>query len=94
MFKLGAYVTETAVFLDLGLSVCRLDYRDDYHGALIGWAVALCLVARALHVYPLSAALNRSRAAHQEGITPNQQHVMWFSGLRGAVAFACAQVMT
>mmetsp|Transcript_81364 Transcript_81364/g.158943 ORF Transcript_81364/g.158943 Transcript_81364/m.158943 type:complete len:396 (+) Transcript_81364:117-1304(+) len=92
LFKLAAFVCETAVFLDLGLSVFQLDYRDDYHSSLIAWSLLLCLVSRALHVYPLSSLLNRSRERHQGRIEPKQQHVLWFSGLRGAVAFACAQV--
>jgi len=92
IFKLAAYATETCVFLDLGLSVFRLDYRDDYHGSLIFWAVLLCLLGRAIHVYPLSHLLNRSRREHHGCIEPNKQHMLWFSGLRGAVAFACAQV--
>ena len=31
LFKLAAYATEMAVFLDLGLSVFRLDYFEHYH---------------------------------------------------------------
>jgi hypothetical protein len=92
LFKLAAYVTEMAVFLDLGLSVFRLDYFEHYHCSLIVWAVILCLISRALHIYPLSYLLNRTRK-HSDGmIEKNKQNMLWFAGLRGAVAFACAQV--
>ena len=87
-----AYVTETTVFLNLGLSVFALHYWSSYHTSLIVWSLLLCLVARAAHVYPLSAVVNRNRRNVDTQITPNKQHMLWFSGLRGAVAFACAQV--
>lgn len=92
LFKMAAYVTETAVFLDLGLSVFRLDYFKHYHCSLIVWAVGLCLLSRALHIYPLSYWLNRTRKESDGVIEPKKQNMLWFAGLRGAVAFACAQV--
>ena len=92
LFKMAAYVTETAVFLDLGLIVFRLDYFEHYHCSLIVWAVILCLISRALHIYPLSYWLNRTRKVSDGVIEPKKQNMLWFAGLRGAVAFACAQV--
>lgn len=38
-------------------------------------------------MYPISRVLNKSLA---EPLTMNQQHMLWFSGLRGAVAYALA----
>jgi NhaP-type Na+/H+ or K+/H+ antiporter len=40
-------------------------------------------------VYPLTYLVNRGRK--ENPITMNQQHMIWYSGLRGAVAFALAK---
>lgn len=45
----------------------------------------MCLVARAANIFPLSILLNYFR---EHKITKKMQFVMWFSGLRGAIAFA------
>jgi len=90
--KMFAFLTETAVFLYLGLSIFRLHFLKHYYSSLNLWAIILCLVARALHIYPLSYLLNRWRRDVDRPIDRNKQHMLWFSGLRGAVAFACAQV--
>jgi len=44
-------------------------------------------IARALNIYPLSLLLNIGR---KKKIPYNFQHMMWFSGLRGALSFALA----
>lgn len=53
------------------------------------WTAVFCLVGRACHVYPLTYLLNKRAGATQ--ITMNQQHMIWYSGLRGAVAFALSK---
>ncbi|DAZ92540.1 TPA: hypothetical protein N0F65_012770 [Lagenidium giganteum] len=85
MFSTMAHLTEATVFLNLGL--CVFSVQHGYHFGLIFWALLFCFIGRAAHVYPLSAWLNRSLKVP---ITANQQHMLWFSGLRGAVAFALA----
>ncbi|KAF1315950.1 Transcriptional effector ccr4-related protein, partial [Globisporangium splendens] len=56
-----------------------------YHVDLIICTVLFCFLGRAAHVYPISRFLNKRLA---EPLSMNQQHVLWFSGLRGAVACA------
>ena len=131
VFKLLAFLTESSVFLYLGLSVFGLGYMNHYHATLITSALVMCVVSRAAHVYPISYVVNRlaersgssnalggnggnalgSSSARgsprggaaaaatarlvgarpgEERIPPRTQHMLWFSGLRGAVAFACA----
>lgn len=80
------------MFLYLGLSIFRLHYLKHYYSSLNFWAMVLCLTARAMHVYPLSFLLNYGRRDVDQPIDRSKQHMLWFSGLRGAVAFACAQV--
>jgi sodium/hydrogen exchanger-like protein 6/7 len=53
---------------------------------IVGAFVAI-FVGRALHIYPLSAGLNCGR---KNKISANLQHMMMFSGLRGAIAFSLA----
>ncbi|DBA00023.1 TPA: hypothetical protein N0F65_002026 [Lagenidium giganteum] len=87
VFNTIAHVTETAVFLNLGLSVFAL--HNGYNFMFIFWTLLFCLIARACHVYPLTHLLNKRKDAPK--ITMNQQHMIWYSGLRGAVAFALAK---
>lgn len=48
---------------------------------------AMCLIGRAANIFPLSFLCNRFRTVK---ITGPSQIVMWFTGLRGAIAFALA----
>lgn len=45
----------------------------------------MCLVGRACNIFPLATLLNYFR---EHKITKKMQFIMWFSGLRGAIAFA------
>ena len=47
------------------------------------------LASRLLNVYPICWLMNLFRPARRK-ITENVQHVVWFSGLRGGIAFALA----
>jgi CPA1 family monovalent cation:H+ antiporter len=56
-----------------------------------GWvalalAILLALIGRAAAVYPVCFAFSRSRWA----IPLNEQHLLWWGGLRGALALALA----
>lgn len=142
-FRVSAHLAETAIFLELGLSVFGLASSGNYHWQFILWALLSCLVGRAANVYPITVLFNRllwkvpsqkceevemgncseragknSRAKTpssdlREEICPkhststdvtrtpkcrqdlkihwNTAHMLWFSGLRGAVAYACAK---
>jgi hypothetical protein len=72
---------------DLGLSVFAL--IEYYQFWFVFWTAVFCLVGRACHVYPLSYLLNKRAGATP--ISRNQQHMIWYSGLRGAVAFALSK---
>ena len=61
--------------------------KHHFDPAYIVGAFVAIFVGRFLNVYPISAALNCGR---KNKITGNLQHMMMFSGLRGAIAFALA----
>lgn len=84
--ELLASLCQTYVFVVLGLGVFLL--RSMYSAPLILWTGAACLVGRAAHVYPFSWAVNRCSSGPR--LSLKEQHVVWFAGLRGAVAFICA----
>jgi NhaP-type Na+/H+ or K+/H+ antiporter len=137
IFKLTAYLAETCIFLELGLSVCSLS--GSFEWQFIGCALAAALLGRAASVYPISVMFNLSikenmvveeplldiqiddlssgsastvstssslfssgrkrfrlkrktpEKRKDKKVPSNFMHVMWFAGLRGAVAAACAR---
>jgi sodium/hydrogen exchanger 3 len=84
--ELIANMSETYVFLLLGIGVFLLN--DSYSASFILWAALFCLVGRALHVYPFAWVMNK--CSNAPNLSFNEQHVCWYAGLRGAVAFMCA----
>ncbi|GKY91560.1 sodium/hydrogen exchanger 8 [Mayamaea pseudoterrestris] len=160
LFRLAAYLAETSIFLELGLSVFGM--KGSFNGKFTLWALFACLVARALNVYPIALFFNRALRRNPKGgpsclprspkhgpptkiatglsfvrrtsqqqsslqddyyleaeemyhqpttvphaesdmssMTPRKQrdlkiqpktaHMLWFAGLRGAVAYACVR---
>lgn len=82
-FRTVAFVAETGVFAYLGMAIFSFKHRVE--PALVTWCLVLCLLGRACNIFPLSFLMNHFR---EHKITGRMQMVMWFSGLRGAIAFA------
>ncbi|KAI3385838.1 hypothetical protein SNEBB_000594 [Seison nebaliae] len=82
-FRTLAFLSETCVFAYLGLAI--FSFKHIFKPSLLIWTIVLVLLGRAANIFPLSFILNFFRA-HR--ITKRMQFIMWFSGLRGAVAFA------
>ena len=78
-----AFVCESSIFIYLGLGIFSFPHRVEL--SLVVWALVLILVGRALNIFPLSLLCNKFRS-HQ--ITKRMMVIMWFSGLRGAIAYA------
>jgi len=78
-----SFVCESCVFAYLGIGIFSFPHR--FEMALIVWSIIFILLGRALNIFPLAALCNRFRA-HQ--ITQKMMVIMWFSGLRGAIAYA------
>ncbi|RLN56336.1 hypothetical protein BBJ28_00001534 [Nothophytophthora sp. Chile5] len=82
-----AFLAENFIYLYLGLSVFA--YRDSFvwDWSFIFANLGACLLARAFNTFPLCALANCGRSEAQK-IPFTYMVVIWFSGLRGAIAFA------
>ena len=92
-FHALAFVAEAAVFTLLGADFLLSDFeRDAWDGRAVAVALPLCLIARACSIFPISAVINCRRASKDERTIPWQsQVVLWFAGLRGAIAYGLAK---
>lgn len=84
-FRTVAFVAETCTFAYLGMALFTIKLA--FEPMFILWSILLCFISRALNVFPLAFLVNRCR---QVQISMKNQFIMWFSGMRGAVAFALA----
>ena len=85
-----AFLAENFVFIYLGLAVFTVSLDTqlfEWNGGLIALSMVAILLARALSVFPLIALANCGR---KRKIPFKEQFVIWFAGLRGAIAFALA----
>lgn len=82
-----AFLSENFIYLYLGISVFA--FRDSllWDWGFIFATIAACLLARALNTFPLCSLANLGRSARRK-IPFSYMLVIWFSGLRGAIAFA------
>jgi len=85
-FDMLNFMAENFIFSYIGVSMFTFP-KHHFDVAYIIGAFFAIFFARALNVYPLSALLNVGRTVK---ISSNLQHMMMFSGLRGAIAFALA----
>ncbi|KAL5262251.1 hypothetical protein ACHWQZ_G007842 [Mnemiopsis leidyi] len=84
-FRTFAFLAESMVFAYLGMAI--FSFSHSFKPAFVIWTLILCLVGRAINIFPISVIVNKFRE-HQ--IDFKKQFVMWFSGLRGAIAFSLA----
>lgn len=84
-WEFAAFVANSAVFLMIGLDVATTPF-ESFGLPLIFAIIGITLAGRALTVYPLSALFLPSRWK----VTFSEQHVLWWGGLRGALALALA----
>jgi len=58
IFRLTAHLTETIIFLELGMSVFGLVGVGAFHPGFIGFSLLACLIGRALNIYPITFFFN------------------------------------
>ncbi|TKR94730.1 hypothetical protein L596_008984 [Steinernema carpocapsae] len=84
-FRTISFVAETCTFAYLGMALFTI--KLIFQPVFLIATIALLFISRALNIFPLSYLVNRCRS---EQISMKNQVIMWFSGMRGAVAFALA----
>ncbi len=85
LWEFIAFIANSIVFLLIGLTVAGISFGELGTKAL-AVVIALVLFGRALTVYPLCLLFARSRWV----IPISAQNVLWWGGLRGALALALA----
>jgi CPA1 family monovalent cation:H+ antiporter len=84
-WEFAAFIANSVVFLLIGLAVASIPFAGLGVATLVV-AIVLVLLGRLLTVYPLCLMFAGSRWAMSLG----EQHVLWWGGLRGALALALA----
>jgi len=83
-WEYAAFVANSLIFLLLGAQEAQQHFKGLWVPVMI--AIALVTLGRAIAIYPLCALFSRSRRK----VAYRQQHVLFWGGLRGALALALA----
>jgi CPA1 family monovalent cation:H+ antiporter len=83
-WEYAAFAANSLIFLLIGMRLANQDYGFVWLPVVI--AIAVVLIGRALAIYPLSLLFQRSKLR----ISARHQHVLFWGGLRGALALALA----
>ena len=88
-FRVLASLAETFIFIYIGAEVF-LANQTWHHISLTGISFVAVLVARVFNIFPGSLFLNLCTRNKDKRIPLTYQKMLWFSGLRGGIAFALA----
>jgi CPA1 family monovalent cation:H+ antiporter len=83
-WEYAAFVANSLIFLLIGMHEAHQNFGAGWHAALI--AIALVVLGRAVAIYPCSLLFSGSSLR----VTLKHQHVLFWGGMRGAVALALA----
>ncbi|VEL37570.1 unnamed protein product [Protopolystoma xenopodis] len=83
--KVVAELSEAVIFLYIGLELFRENMF--WHTGFHLWGITICIIARAISVFLLTAIINWVRVDEYR-ISLTEQIIMIYGGLRGAVAFS------
>ncbi|XP_042377866.1 sodium/hydrogen exchanger 6-like [Zingiber officinale] len=87
-FHLISSLAETFVFIYMGFDIAMEEHSWSHLG-FIFFSIIFIGVARAAHVFTCANLVNMARPANRK-IPAKHQKALWYSGLRGAMAFALA----
>jgi sodium/hydrogen exchanger 8 len=87
MLHTAAFIAENFIFLYLGIAVTAYHTDFEWDGSFMLLNLFVLLIARACNVFPIIFIANRFR---KQPIPPKMMFMIWFAGLRGAIAFALA----
>ena len=79
-----AFAVNSVIFIVIGINEAYIDFAPVLLPIFV--AIVAVLISRAIAIYPLSAAFSRSRLK----IDKQHQHILFWGGLRGALALALA----
>lgn len=85
-WEFAAFLSNSIVFLLIGVQEQALANGLFKHLDVIGWAILISLIGRAVSVYGISAFFGRS----EHKIELRHQHILFWGGLKGALALALA----
>jgi len=80
------FLAEKFTFFYMGVSVFTFT-KHQWDVEFIAWTFFACAIARFINLYLLAGLMN---CTWKEKVTLNLTHMLWFSGLRGPIAFALA----
>lgn len=83
-WEYAAFLANSFVFILIGTSEANIDLTPLL--TAIGVAIVMSLLGRAASVYPVALLFNASKLR----VPASFQHVLWWGGLRGALALALA----
>ncbi|XP_011095848.1 sodium/hydrogen exchanger 6-like isoform X2 [Sesamum indicum] len=87
-FHLISSLAETFVFIYMGFDIA-MEQHSWSHIGFIFFSILFIGIARAANVFSCAYLVNLVRPAHRK-IPMKHQKALWYSGLRGAMAFALA----
>ncbi|KAG5011350.1 hypothetical protein JHK87_019865 [Glycine soja] len=87
-FELISSLAETFVFIYMGFDIA-MEKHSWSHVGFIFFSIIFIGIARAANVFSCAYLVNLIRPAYRQ-IPPKHQKALWYSGLRGAMAFALA----
>lgn len=92
--KMMSTTCDCIIFMFLGISLFKRDVLDlrHWHAGFILWTLFFCFIYRFLGVFLLTYVLNRCNRVRK--IDMEEQFIMAYGGLRGAVAFSLVGILT
>ena len=83
-WEFAAFISNSLIFLLIGLREATENYTNAWWPIIV--AIIVVIISRAAAIYPLSILFERSKLK----IERNHQHILFWGGLRGALALALA----